>query len=92
MHPVGASSSSDLLAVVGVMTSAGASGQANAAQYLSRRTYMRNSFKQFANLGASILARFIMAKTRAQSNAIDDEQHKHADIVFLPLNESRFNW
>lgn len=84
-------SSSDPFAALGIMSSVGASGQANAAQYASRRTHVRDSLRWFGNVGRTIQVRFMMAEPRVESEALRDERRQHGDVVLLPMNESRFN-
>ena len=90
-------STSDVVAAVGIMSSMGASGQASAAQYRSRRRYVRESFANFPNVGQSIHVRFLIATPSAQEAAIQGsdswqtEVRLHGDFVFLAMNESRFS-
>ena len=82
------------LAVLGVTSAAGAVGQASAAQYLGRRNNVRRVHNLFATSAAAIILRFLVATPRTASDhfaAISDEQHRHKDIVFLNITESRFN-
>ena len=82
------------LAVLGVTSSAGAVGQASASQYSGRRNNVRRVHNLFATSAAVITLRFLVATPRTASDlftAISDEQHRHKDIVFLNITESRFN-
>ena len=82
------------LAVLGVTSAAGAVGQASAAQYLGRRNNVRRVHNLFATSAAAIILRFLVATPRTASDlfaTISDEQHRHKDIVFLNITESRFN-
>lgn len=82
------------LIALGVLSSKGASGQASGAQYLARRTSLRETSRRFSNVGRSLVLRFLMAKPPESAGgvaALAEEQREHNDIVFLPVNESRFN-
>ena len=82
------------LAVLGVTSAAGAVGQASAAQYSGRRNNVRRVHDLFATSAASIKLRFLIATPRTAADhlaAVSDEQHRHKDIVFLNITESRFN-
>ena len=81
----------DTFVALGVLSSKGASGQASGAQYLARRTQLRESASQFANADHTLQMRFLLAAA-SSGDAIQSEQTRHHDIVFLPINESRFNW
>ena len=81
----------ETLIALGVLSSKGASGQASGAQYLARRTQLRESARRFVNARHTLQLRFLMARP-AGVESIHDEQSAYHDIVFLPINESRFNW
>lgn len=79
------------LAAIGVLSSAGGSGQASGSQYNSRRTSLRASAQRFHDVlsGHTIALRFVIATH--SSAKLDDERREFNDIVLLPVNESRFN-
>lgn len=81
------------LVALGVLSSFGASGQASAAQYLGRRTSLRDGSRRFAQVGLNVRLTFLIATPPALTNraALGDEQREHRDIFVLPMNESRFN-
>ena len=80
----------DPLAALGIMSSVGSSGQANAEQYASRRAHARESLQLFASATSSIQVRFILARPPVQPQAIRDEERRHGDMAWLSMNESRF--
>ena len=82
----------ETLIALGVLSSKGASGQASGAQYLARRTQLRESARRFTNAGRTLQLRFLLATPAGGVESMHDEQSAHHDIVFLPINESRFNW
>ena len=81
------------LVALGVLSAKGASGQATGAQYLARRTSLRESSQRFGNNGRALELRFLLAAPSGTVSeaAIVDEQRQHGDIVFLAMSESRFN-
>ena len=86
----------DLVAAVGVMSSVGSSGQANAGQYLARRMHLRDSLQHIPSAGRRIQMRFLMAQPKQSLDAAPvpawiAEQRQYNDIFFLAINESRFN-
>ena len=80
----------DPIAALGIMSSVGSSGQANAEQYASRRAHARESLQLFASATSSIQVRFILARPPVQPQAIRDEERRHGDMAWLSMNESRF--
>ena len=81
------------LIALGVLSSKGASGQASGAQYLARRTQLRESAARFTHVvGSSLKLRFLLASPHNTDtgNSMTDEQKTNQDIVFLSMNESRF--
>lgn len=79
------------LAALGVLSSAGSSGQASGSQYNSRRTSLRAGAQRFQNIlsKGTIALRFVIATHSSAS--LDAERKQYDDIVLLPVNESRFN-
>ena len=83
------------LIALGVLSSKGASGQASGAQYLARRTQLRESAARFTSvIERSLRLRFLLATPPDSVGGVasmHDEVSTYRDIVFLPINESRFN-
>ena len=85
------------LAALGVLSAAGASGQASGLQYLARRDNVRSAQRLFTSRGegAAIALRFLLARPpagSAQLRAVDEgEQRRNGDIVLINITESRFN-
>ena len=89
------------LVALGVMSSAGTSGQATAMQYVERRNKVRSQHRAFAHVLAThvVEVRFLLGVAPNSSSAdaalalakLNEEAELHKDILRLPMADSRFS-